>query len=249
MKAAARRILHTLQEAGIEVIGASSVRCWDDSGEQNYPVIHNRVHNIADWIELARSEQLDGIIHTNWGCPFSLGSPHGLFETSRYPAYFPADLSWNFQAAADTYLERFLHQFHGVSLAEMEHAEWADYTITDYYQLIPQLLPLITRNLPTAELIDAMIRFELPAARRSPLPTLLFRGAWSPDSEEVITFLKEKYRMGYSDLLAAKQNMRRVLAQLLPQEMAELFILSRFYRPELYEKQLQLLIADLQIIE
>lgn len=55
--------------------------------------------------------------------------------------------------------------------------------------------------------------------------------------------------MGYSDLLAAKQNMCRVLAQLLPPEMAELFILSRFYRPELYEKQLRLLITDLQIIE
>ncbi|MFD2876718.1 family 20 glycosylhydrolase [Paenibacillus rhizoplanae] len=73
MKADARLILHKLRDAGIETLGASSVRCWDDNGDQNYPVIHNRVKNVLDWIELARSEQLGGIIHTNWGVPVLAG--------------------------------------------------------------------------------------------------------------------------------------------------------------------------------
>jgi hexosaminidase len=87
MKADARHILRKLRKAGLEVLGASAVRCWDDNGDQNYPVIPNRIQNILGWVQLSQSEQLDGIIHTNWACPFSLGSPYGLFETSRYPAF------------------------------------------------------------------------------------------------------------------------------------------------------------------
>lgn len=249
MKADARQILHKLQAAGIEIMGASSVRCWDDNGDQNYPVIHNRINNILDWVELAQSEQLYGIINTNWACPFSLGSPYGLFETSRYPAFFAADQGWNFHADTHSFLERFLRQFHGVPIEELPHEEWNDYVVTDYYQLIPQLLPSITQNRLTAELIDAMIQFEIPAQRRSPLQTFLFRGVLSPDSEEVITFLRDKYKSGYGDLMKAKQNMQTVLAQLLPPSMAELFIMSRFYRLELFEANLRKIITDLAILD
>jgi len=249
MKADARQILHKLRNAGIETIGASSVRCWDDNGDQNYPVIHNRISNILDWLQLAQSEQLDGIIHTNWGCPFSLGSPYGLFETSRYPAFFAAEQSWNFGAESHSFLKRFLYQFHGMDTGGLSQEEWEDYAVTDYYQLIPQLLPALNKNRLTAELIDAMIQFEIPAQRRSPLHTFLFRGAMSPDSEEVITFLRDKYRTGYGDLQKAKKNMQTVLDKLLPPPMAELFIRSRFYRPELYEANLREIIKDLAILD
>lgn len=249
MKADARLILHKLRDAGIETIGASSVRCWDDNGDQNYPVIHNRIKNVLDWIQLAQSEQLDGIIHTNWGCPFSLGSPYGLFETSRYPAFFAAEQSWNAKADVPSFLTRFLHQFHGMDTAQLMGEEWADYAVPDYYSLIPQLLPAVKKNRLTAKLIDAMIQYEIPAQRRSPLHTFLFRGAMSPGSEEVITFLRDKYRSGYGDLLRARQRMQSVLAELLPPQMAELFIRSRFYRLELFEADLHGMITDLEMIE
>lgn len=249
MKADARLILHKLRDAGIETLGASSVRCWDDNGDQNYPVIHNRVKNVLDWTQLACSEQLGGIIHTNWGCPFSLGSPYGLFETSRYPAFLAAEQSWNAGADLSTFLVRFLHRFHGLPAAPLSGEEWADYAVTDYYALIPQLLPEVRKNRLTADLIDAMIQYEIPAQRRSPLHTFLFRGAMSPGSEEVLTFLRDKYRSGYGDLRRAKLRMQTVLAELLPPQMAELFIRSRFYRPELFEADLQAMITDLEIIE
>ena len=243
MKADARRMIRTLRSVGVAVLGASSVRCWDDNGEQNYPVIRNRIDNIVNWVNLAQSEQLGGIINTNWSAPFALGSPYGLFETSRYPAFFAADLNWNFRARVDTYLIRFLQQYHGVRTADLDEAEMKDYGAADYYALMPQLLPVIRDNRLTAELIDAMIRYETPFQRRFPLHTFLFRGELSPDSEEVITCLKDKHRANYADLEAARAVMQSVVDRLLPPQMAELFMTSRFYRPALYEARLNQILS------
>jgi hexosaminidase len=237
MKADATSMIRKLRDAGLSVIGASSVRCWDDNGEQNYPVIHNRIKNIQDWTKLAHSEELIGIINTNWSAPFSLGSPYGLFETSRYPAFFAADINWNSRANPDTYLERFFFQYHGVS-PEDYSSNTSNYEITDYYQIIPKLLPFMSRNLLTAELINVMLQYEIPAKRRFPLHTFLFRGEWSDGSEEVITCFKEKYQLAYKDLAAVKLTMTDVVSKLLPPEMTDLYITSRYYLIQLYERNL-----------
>ncbi|MFD2330315.1 family 20 glycosylhydrolase [Cohnella sp. GCM10020058] len=235
MKRDALDMIGKLRRAGLSVIGASSVRCWDDEGDQNYPVIRNRVANVLRWTELAETEQLTGVIGTNWSAPFALGSPYGLFETSRYPAFFSADQCWNRRADPDTYLARFLSQYHGMDDA----AAIADgYEIADYYQLVPELLPGIALNRPVAELIAAMIQYEIPAKRRLPLYTFLFRGELYP-GEEVMTSLRDKHRTGYAALEAAKTAMRIAIEPLLKSAMAELFIASRFYRFGLYEAKLR----------
>ncbi|WP_162341859.1 family 20 glycosylhydrolase [Paenibacillus paridis] len=239
MKADAKDIIRKLRSAGVAVIGASAVRCWDDQGDQNYPVIQNRIKNVLDWVELAQSEQLSGIINTNWSAPFSLGSPYGLFETSRYPAFFAADCNWNVHADSSDFLKRFLLQYHGVSTEGEEASEQFDYVATDYYQLIPRLLPDIQHNLHTAELIAAMIQFELPAKRRFPLHTFLFRGEMSEVTEEVVTTLKHKYELAYGDLRIARTSMFQILSKLLTPTMVELFMNSRFYLFDLYEAKLQ----------
>ncbi|WP_217595236.1 family 20 glycosylhydrolase [Cohnella sp. GbtcB17] len=239
MKRDALDMIGKLRRAGLSVIGASSVRCWDDEGDQNYPVIRNRVANIMRWTELAEIEQLPGVIGTNWSAPFALGSPYGLFETSRYPAFFSADQCWNRRADPETYLARFLSQYHGMDDA----ASAADgYEIGDYYQLVPELLPDIALNRPVAELIAAMIQYEMPAKRRLPLYTFLFRGELYP-GEEVLTSLKDKHRTGYAALEAAQIAMRQAIEPLLPPAMAELFIASRFYRFGLYEEKLQAIVS------
>ncbi|CAI6070817.1 family 20 glycosylhydrolase [Cohnella sp. JJ-181] len=234
MKRDALDMIGKLRRAGMTVIGASSVRCWDDEGDQNYPVIRNRIANVLHWTALAESEQLPGVIGTNWSAPFALGSPYGLFETSRYPAFFSADQCWNRRADPVTYLARFLSQYHGMDDA----AAAADgYEIADYYQLVPELLPDIALNRPAANLIAAMIQYEIPAKRRLPLYTFLFRGELYP-GEEVMTSLRDKHRTGYAALEAAKAAMREAVAPLLPPSMAELYIASRFYRFGLYEAKL-----------
>jgi len=238
MKSDARRMIRMLRTAGVAVIGASAVRCWDDHGEQNYPVIHNRIANILNWVELSQSEQLPGIINTNWAVPFALGSPYGLFETSRYPTFFSADLNWNIHADRSTFLERYILQYHGVNPRAALPESFADYSMNDYYNLIPQLLPAITRNRLTAEWIEAMLHYELPTRRRFPLHTFLFRGELTPDSEEVITSLKHKYKLGYTELAAARIKIEKLLEQLLPPQMQELYLMSRFYLPELIEAKL-----------
>ncbi|THF84470.1 family 20 glycosylhydrolase [Cohnella fermenti] len=238
MKRDAREMIRKLRRCGIAVLGASAVRCWDDNGDQNYPVIANRVRNIVDWTELAKTEQLPGIVNTNWGAPFSLGSPYGLFETSRYPAFLAAELNWNSRADIDTYLFRFLAQYHGLDPSGESRAGIEGYAVTDYYALIPELHPALRSNLPTAELIAAMVQFELPAQRKFPLHTFLFRGRLYPDSEEVITCLRDKYQAGYEALAAARVRMQAIVSQLLPPSMTELYVYSRYYRFAVYEEKL-----------
>ncbi|GBF71831.1 hypothetical protein PA598K_00044 [Paenibacillus sp. 598K] len=237
MKADARRMIGSLREAGVAVLGASAVRCWDDSGDQNYPVIHNRIANIEAWRELALTEQLDGVIATNWACPFALGSPYGLFETSRYPAYYSADRSWNSRGDVSDYLQRFLLHYHGLR-PEDAPDRWGDYTNSDYYQLMPGLLPHLRDHRETAELIAAMIAYELPAYRQFPLYTWLFRAVQGGGSEEIATGLRARHRSGYAQLKTAKQRMKAALDALLIPEMREVYLMSRFYRFELYEQHL-----------
>ncbi|MDF2924825.1 MAG: hypothetical protein K0R57_3739 [Paenibacillaceae bacterium] len=247
MKHDAGVLIDRLRQAGIAVMGASAVRCWDDDGEQNYPLIHNRVRNIVNWVEIARREQLPGIINTNWASPFSLGSPYGLFETSRYPAFFAADHCWNAQAESGDFLERFLVQYHGIWPEEARETvgkhQWG---LEDYYQQVPRFRGLIRRNSQTAALIVAVLRYELPARKRFPLHTFMFRAELFPGDEEVITCLREKYRTGYRELRLAKEELQQALLSLLPEDMAGLYLASRYYLLELYEEKLLELVPKLQ---
>lgn len=245
MKHDASLMIRRLRKTGIAVLGASSVRCWDDDGEQNYPLMHNRARNIVQWVKLARQEQLTGIINTNWSAPFALGSPYGLFETSRYPAFFAADQCWNGAADTTDFLQRFFIQYHGVDPeAAAEQFRRYEWELTDYYQLVPQFSGMISRNRQTAALIEAVIRYELPARRRFPLHTFMFRAELFPGSEDVITCLKEKYRNGYRELGEAKEALAKALEPLLPEDMAQLYLTSRFYLLELYEEKLLELLAE-----
>ncbi|WP_020616436.1 family 20 glycosylhydrolase [Paenibacillus daejeonensis] len=247
MKADARRMIRSLRETGLAVLGASAVRCWDDNGDQNYPVIHNRIANIQDWSEMAESEQLDGVIATNWACPFALGSPYGLFETSRYPAFYSAERSWNSRADDTSYLQRFLLHHHGLQPSDVSEP-WDDYASTDYYQLMPRLLPYVRKNRDTAELISAMIAFELPAHRQFPLHTWLFRAVLHGGSEEISTGLKARHRSGFNELKQVRIRMKDALDALLIPEMRDVYLMSRFYRPELYERHLSEIVEGVESV-
>ena len=168
----AAAIITRLRDAGLQTWGASSVRCWDDDGAQNYPLLHRRVRNIRAWVTLAEAHQLPAIINTNWSTPFGLGSPYGLFETSRYPAFLAAEQCWNPDAPLATFLQRFVVQYHEVAQEIVAQAA-PSAEVTDYFEFIPTLLDGVRRNRITAALVDLMRRYDYSAKRHLPMQTYL----------------------------------------------------------------------------
>lgn len=112
------------------------------------------------------------MVNTNWCSTFSFGNPYGLFETSRYTAFYAADRCWNLRANSAAFLERFMGVYHGAYKIELTTGAERRY---DYYKLMGQYLPLVTRNKDTARLIDVMYRQEYAAS----VNFAAFRGIFS----------------------------------------------------------------------
>ncbi|XID90536.1 family 20 glycosylhydrolase [Paenibacillaceae bacterium WGS1546] len=237
MRRDARELIRKFRGAGLAVWGASAVRCWDDSGDQNYPLIRQRLDNVRDWTELAGEERLPAIVNTNWAVPFALGSPYGLFETSRYPVAYAADIQWNRKAERADFLQRFLLVHHRLDPSRVSAEELGDYRAEDYYALLPELLPAVRRNRLTAEWLAAIDAFETYAKRRFPLHTFLYRADWSRGSEETMTSLGQKYRTNYGELAKSRASMRAIAGKLLHPEMADMYVESRYYLLDLYEEK------------
>ncbi len=228
----APELMERLHALGIRTIPCSAVRASDMSGDQNYPRVEQRLRNIDAWCELIAQTRATGMINTNWCSTFSLGNPYGLFETSRYTAFYAADRCWNLQADSTGFLERFLAVFHGVYHAEISSGAERRY---DYYKIIGRLLPQVTRNKETAELIHIMRWLEYAA----PVNHLTFRGDYFKGSEVELTMLRGRATKNYANLRKAEEALKWLLPQLLSQPMAELFFESRSYPNRLFQRELE----------
>lgn len=233
-------MIRRLRAQGIRVIGAGAVRSGDGNGDQNYPVVENRIPNLDGWSRIVAKEQLEGMINTNWASPFSLGRPYGLYESSFYTIVYGAERCWNRQEGAEDFLDRFFHVFHGVEDCRLRDS---GYLAEDYYQLIPGMFSKITRNQETARLIDVMRRYEHAMNLHFPAHSQMFRLAMFPDREEEELSLRAKADYTYRTLEDVKKDMEEAVSGLLRASMAELFIRSRFYLPELYEKHIRELLG------
>lgn len=228
----APELMERLHALGIRTIPCSAVRASDMSGDQNYPEVEQRLRNIDAWCELIDQTRSTGMINTNWCSTFSLGNPYGLFETSRYTAFYAADRCWNLHADSVGFLERFLAAFHGVYHAQITSGTERRY---DYYKIIGQFLPQVTRNKLTAELIDVMRWLEYAV----PVNFLTFRGDYFKGSEVELTMLRERATKNYPNLRKAEDALRKLLPQLLSEPMAELFFESRSYPNRLFQRELE----------
>lgn len=225
-------LLERLHTMGIHTIACSAVRASDMSGDQNYPRVEQRLRNIDAWCEYIAESRCTEMINTNWCSTFSLGNPYGLFETSRYTAFYAADRCWNLQADSLGFLERFLAVFHGLYNVEVSGGTERRY---DYYKIVGEYLPQITRNCQTAQLIHAMRWLEYAV----PVNFLTFRGDFYCESEVEQTSLRERATKNYPDLQKAEKNLKELLPQLLSQPMAELFFESRSYPNRIYRRELE----------
>ncbi len=225
--------------AGISVLAGPSVRCWDDSAAQNYPVVQKRLHNLSQWLPIVRSQQLPGIIFTNWAASFSLGNPYGLFESTRYLTFYGNEQAWNPQACTESYPKRFFALYHGIEDSSFLSDS---FTLEDYYLIPDQYLPLCKKNQLTARLLDLMKQYDYVMKTGLPLQDMLFRADMFPDSEEIITFLKGNFKKNYTLLDQLKPQLKEVLNILLPPHLLPVYLHSRFFLPELYRKEAQRLL-------
>lgn len=229
-------LLERLHSMGFHTIACSAVRASDMSGDQNYPRVEQRLRNIDSWCEFISRSRCTEMINTNWCSTFSLGNPYGLFETSRYTAFYAADRCWNLQADSIGFLERFLAVFHGVYDAVILGGTERRY---DYYKIVEQFLPQITRNKETAQLIHAMRWLE----HAVPVNYLTFRGDFFRDSEVELTVLRERAVKNYASLRQAEKNLNELLPQFLSPSMTELFFESRSYPNRIYQRELERILS------
>lgn len=230
-------LMDKLDKAGISYIICSAVRSSDGENGQNYPVVENRLRNIDAWISLAQQRQCYQLINTNWASTYALGSPYGLFETSRYTAFYAAERSWNPAADRQSYLRRFLALYHGVQNVVLYGGEEQRF---DYYTVVPGLLGKVKKNLATAQLIDLMVRYQhcwSPAY-------IAFRAAMFPDSEVELSCLRERAVTGYRSLAKVEEELRVLAPTLLDADMAELFITSRMYPLSLFKRELEAVLGE-----
>ncbi|MBB6635012.1 family 20 glycosylhydrolase [Cohnella thailandensis] len=253
-----------LQELGIEVMGAPSVRCFDRMDDQNYPLVRERLANIDQWTEAAADLRLAGLAGTNWTAVFSLGVPYGVFETTWYTMAYFADASWgggrggvegmkgegassgranlggmcgNGPTKAIPFIDLFLHVFHGIS-PDTTQALLGNHDDEDYYSSMPILLEAVRRNADTARLIAALIDFEKAADRSRTIHKYVYRHRLYPDSEPEWRSLSNNYRITREGLRRSRERISEALRAFQPDDMAEHYVLSRFYLHDYLEENL-----------
>lgn len=225
-------LLEKLRRSGLSYLACSASRSYDDLPWQNYPCAQTRLRNVDAWCELARSQGLTSLVNTNWAASFSLGRPYGLFETSRYPAFYGADRSWNLSAETGSYLERFLSVYHGIDDATLYGGVSNNF---DYYSVIPSILDQVMRNKPTAQLIELCARYEEAFS----VACSVFRGELFPDSEVELDCLRERSKKCFPEFDKIARDLKELASQLLSPKMGEIFLASRTYPYRMYRRELE----------
>ncbi|WP_169091512.1 glycoside hydrolase family 20 zincin-like fold domain-containing protein [Paenibacillus sp. PL91] len=223
------------RKLGIGVMGAPAVRSFDWAEHQNYPVIVNRVDNLLQWTETSEKLGIDCMVATNWTGPFSLGVPYGVFETTWYPMLLHADLCWNRGGDPNTFIDRFLQQFHGVE-PSVARAKLGNYRIEDYYDIIWKLRDEVQVNRDYAELIAIMHDYEKATDRSRAIHKYLYRWELFPGDPAERRSLLNNYQRNRLGREAVRLSMQAELERYQRADMAEHFVLSRFYLHDYLEQ-------------
>ena len=190
------------------------------------------MRNIDAWCEVIEKSRCTGMINTNWCSTFSLGNPYGLFETSRYTAFYAAERCWNLHSDTEDFLRRFLGAYHGLYGVELYGGAEQRY---DYYAVIGQYVDQVKKNRETARLIEIMRRLEYGA----PVNYTVFRGDYFRGSEVELSCLREHARKDYPELHKAERDLAALLPELLSLGMAEMYLESRSYPNRLFQRELE----------
>lgn len=225
-------VIETLNSLGIRTLPCSATRAADGSVYQNYPCVEQRLRNIDSWCEVIRHSRCTGMVNTNWCSTFSLGNPYGLFETSRYTAYYAAERCWNMDADTSDFLGRFLSVYHGVENPKVITGAESRY---DYYTSMSTFLSEVTRNVEIARLVSIMYHLE----HAVPVNATVFRGDYFAGSEVELCSLRDRAEKNYASLAKIEQEFKAILPEFLTSEDAALFYESRCYENRLHRRELE----------
>lgn len=240
MKKRAAVMLDKMREAGICIWGGCAVRCWDCSGFQNYPLLANRKNNITQWAELCEEYALEGMVNTNWSAYSALAYPYGIYETSIYPATFAAEQCWNRSAYAEDFLGRYLRYYHRIDpKAILEEGMQFE----DYYHVAANL-----DQQEEAEEVDSAAKearwywlveaYEDAVKGNFPAVLQMFRVALYPRNTEEWDSMRQRYKKTFQSLKELHPQMKQMLEEYMEPEVANVYLYSRYYLWELYEREI-----------
>ncbi len=243
-----RTLASMLKKQGLEVIGGSAVRCNDGDDTQNYPKAADRIKNIDFWTDAALENNISFMVSTNWATSFAMGAPYGIFETSMYFMYYSGERYWNNSSDKDTFLNRFLRVFHGIdfpkylstkakqrksALYSWDILEPEDCTITDYYKLLPEIADEASKHKEFANYMKVIAKLEIGMRMLRTINAFSYRTDMFGDSEAEMTTLTTRVEWTIRDLFATKMPLYESLLNFMPPKMAEIYVNSRFFIPEL----------------
>lgn len=110
-------LIKKYQEAGFEIIGASSAKCCEgmSSDYLDMPNFKDRLTNIRDWSRLAAQFHLTGVVTTVWSnYTGTIAPPHPFFDTMWYPLIYSAENYWNIDSDNTDFEKRFLENYFGI---------------------------------------------------------------------------------------------------------------------------------------
>lgn len=213
---------------GIEVMGAPAVRCYDDREQQNVPVIVNRIDNLLQWAETAEKLDIRGCIATNWAGAFTLGVPYGIFETTWYLMGLHADLIWNRKGDCSRYIDKFLQLFHGIA-PDAAKRKLGRFLNEDYYDVIWKLSGDVRTNKDIAALIAVMQEFEAVTDKTRTIHKSMYRWDLMPRDEAERRSLQNIYDRNTAGMRRVRPLMSDLLRRYQSEQMAEHYVVSRFY--------------------
>jgi hexosaminidase len=230
--------MNLFRKYGVEVWGGPSVRCFDQTDDQNYPIAEKRIANVTQWVNTANKLRINGMVTTNWGTVFGMGVPYGIFETSWYLIGYSLDKYWSFEADNSSYMERFLQVFHGVNIEDIQELLLDYFDLEDYYVIIEKILDRVEKNKEAAEMISIMKEFEVPAGKSRTIHKYIYRWMLYEATEAEKISLRLKYQKTTEALNRIRPRMENQLRVFLPEGMVQHYMHSRFYLFDFLEKNL-----------
>lgn len=242
----ANKMINAFLQAGLTVWGGCSVRCWDQSGDQNYPVLHKRLVNIQAWAEASAKCGLTGMINTNWSAYSALAAPYGVYETSFYPGAFAAESAWNRKPDTGTFLQRYLQLFHGVEDMTFLQEGWQ---FEDYFSLLARPDICLKREKALAALMCAIAKYEHAAKTEPTVALQMFRVISYPSKSEEWESLYGRYEQTLRGVFSVREELENALKPFLESEKIKEYLCSRYYIWETIEREVLRLALAQSFIE
>lgn len=230
-------LVSMLRSIGIEVMGASALRCYGRRIEDSYPDGLDRSENVIQWAKTAKKLNLNCVVSTNWTTNFGMGFPYGLFETVWHLIALSAEMCWNSEADTYSFLSRFINVFFGVKIEDVI-SEYTNCDFINYYEIIRDSAGRVRKNNDIAHLIEVMHEYEEARHTVFYLNRHIFRLFMYKENEAEIILLRNAYQLNKEKCQNIKSNVQDTIQEFIPEGMVQLYMNSRFFVEDFLEENI-----------